>query len=83
MNLHASLLPKYRGAAPINWAIVRGERETGVCLMQMDEGMDTGPVYSTSAIPIGDDETAEELAARIADLAADVVVRDLARAVAG
>src|SRR5205823_1057543 len=40
MNLHASLLPKYRGAAPITWAIVRGERETGVCLMQMDEGMD-------------------------------------------
>ncbi len=83
MNLHATLLPKYRGAAPINWAIVRGERETGVCLMQMDEGMDTGPVYSATAIPIGDDETAEELAARIGPLAAEVVIRDLARAVAG
>ena len=43
MNLHASLLPRYRGAAPINWAVVGGESETGVCLMQMDEGMDTGP----------------------------------------
>jgi methionyl-tRNA formyltransferase len=83
MNLHASLLPKYRGAAPINWAIVGGERETGVCLMQMDEGMDTGPVYSASAIPIGENETADELGTRIATLAAEVVARDLARAVAG
>src|ERR1051325_6933549 len=46
MNLHASLLPRYRGAAPINWVIVRGEAQTGVSLMQMDEGLDTGPVYS-------------------------------------
>jgi methionyl-tRNA formyltransferase len=53
MNLHASLLPKYRGAAPITWSIVHGERETGISLMQMDAGMDTGPVFSRHAIPIG------------------------------
>jgi methionyl-tRNA formyltransferase len=82
MNLHASLLPKYRGAAPINWAIVDGEQESGVCLMQMDAGMDTGPVLSRHAIPIGPDETAGELAERIAALAALVVRSDLQRAVA-
>lgn len=83
MNLHASLLPKYRGAAPINWAIVRGETETGISLMQMDEGMDTGPVYTRSVIGIGPDENAGELSERLGALAADVVRRDLARAVAG
>ncbi|MEM1034274.1 MAG: methionyl-tRNA formyltransferase [Myxococcota bacterium] len=80
LNLHASLLPKYRGAAPIQWAIVRGETETGVCLMQMDEGMDTGPVLARRTIPIGPDETAGELGARIATLAATVVREDLPRA---
>ena len=83
LNLHASLLPRYRGAAPITWCIVRGERETGVCLMQMDEGLDTGPVRSTHRIPIGDDETAGELAPRIAELAAKVVREDLPRVLAG
>ena len=61
MNLHASLLPKHRGAAPINWAIAGGETKTGISLMQMDEGCDTGPVFSRHAIPIGADETAGEL----------------------
>lgn len=83
MNLHASILPAYRGAAPINWAIVRGETETGVCLMQMDAGMDTGPVLTCHRIPIGEEETAGELADRIAQLAAEVVRRDLERAVRG
>ena len=83
MNLHASLLPKYRGAAPINWAIVRGESETGICLMQMDAGMDTGPVLSSHATPIAPEETAGDLAARLAQLAAVVVRQDLARAVQG
>ncbi|HVY48983.1 MAG TPA: methionyl-tRNA formyltransferase [Minicystis sp.] len=83
MNLHASLLPKYRGAAPIAWAIANGEAETGVCLMQMDEGMDTGPVYSAHRLAIGPDETADELAVRVGALAADVVRRDLAAAVEG
>jgi len=83
MNLHASILPKYRGAAPITWAIVNGERETGVCLMQMDEGMDTGPVFSTHVIPIGEDTTADELYVELGALAAKVVKEDLARAVSG
>ncbi len=83
MNLHASILPKYRGAAPIHWAIVRGERETGVSLMQMDEGMDTGPVYAIRKLTIGPDETAGELHDRLAELAAEMVRRDLADAVEG
>lgn len=83
MNLHASLLPKYRGAAPITWAIVRGEEATGISLMQMDEGCDTGPVYTRHAIPIGADTTADELAEKLGRLAADVVRADLARAVEG
>jgi methionyl-tRNA formyltransferase len=83
LNLHASLLPRYRGAAPITWAIVRGEAETGVCLMQMDEGMDTGPVYARHAIPIGEDMTADDLSREIAQLAARVVREDVPRVVAG
>jgi len=83
MNLHASLLPKYRGAAPINWSIAHGETETGVSLMQMDEGLDTGPVFVREAIGIGPEETAGELAVRIAELAARVVRLHLARAVSG
>lgn len=83
MNLHASLLPKLRGAAPINWAIARGESETGVCLMQMDEGLDTGPVYSRHAIAIANDETGGSLAERIAQLGAEVVRSDLVAAVEG
>jgi methionyl-tRNA formyltransferase len=83
MNLHASLLPKYRGAAPINWAIVRGETETGVSLMQLDEGLDTGPVFVRRKLSIGPETTAGELAEQIAQLAATVVRDDLPRAVAG
>jgi methionyl-tRNA formyltransferase len=83
MNLHASILPRLRGAAPINWAIVRGDRETGVSLMQMDEGLDTGPVYAVRRIAIGDDETAGELSVRLGDLAAEVVLEDLPSAVSG
>jgi methionyl-tRNA formyltransferase len=83
MNLHASLLPKYRGAAPINWAIARGETETGVSLMQMDAGLDTGPVLAKETLAIGPEETAGELGQRIAELAAEVVRRHLERAVRG
>ena len=83
MNLHASLLPKYRGAAPINWAIVHGEQETGVALMQMDEGLDTGPVYARHAIALSPEENAGTLAERIASLAAEVLKRDLEPAVNG
>jgi methionyl-tRNA formyltransferase len=83
MNLHASILPKLRGAAPISWAIARGDRETGVSLMQMDEGLDTGPVYAVRRIAITEDETAAELAARLGELAAEMVLEDLPRAVRG
>ncbi|AUX24150.1 methionyl-tRNA formyltransferase [Sorangium cellulosum] len=83
MNLHASILPRYRGAAPITWAIVEGEAETGVSLMQMDEGLDTGPVYAVRRTPIGADTTADELAVTLGALAAEVVRGDLRRAVDG
>ena len=78
INVHASLLPRYRGAAPIAWAIIRGERETGITTFQMDPGMDTGAVLLREAIPIGSEETAGELAARLAPLGAAVLVRTLA-----
>ncbi len=61
LNVHASLLPKYRGAAPIQWAILNGETETGVTIMQMDEGLDTGDILASKRIPIADDETGESL----------------------
>ena len=83
MNLHASLLPKYRGAAPINWCLVHGETSTGISLMQMDEGMDTGPVYVARSVDIAADCDAGELTDQLAALAATVVVEDLPRAVGG
>ena len=78
INVHASLLPRYRGAAPIAWAIIREERETGITTFQMDPGMDTGPMLLREATAIGPDETAGELAARLAPLAAAVLLRTLA-----
>jgi methionyl-tRNA formyltransferase len=79
INVHASLLPKYRGAAPINWAIANGERDTGVTIMQMDVGMDTGPMLTNCSIAIGDAETAPELSARLARLGADLLSETLPR----
>ena len=73
VNIHASILPELRGAAPIQWAIARGYTETGVTLMQMDEGMDTGPVWLQRMTPIGDDETAGELGFRLAQMGADLI----------
>jgi methionyl-tRNA formyltransferase len=70
INVHASLLPRYRGAAPINWAIASGDRETGVTIMQMDAGMDTGAMLAKRAIEIGETESAPELSARLAQLGA-------------
>jgi methionyl-tRNA formyltransferase len=78
LNVHASLLPRYRGAAPIAWAIVRGETETGISIMQMDEGMDTGPVLLTSRTRIGPDETAADLAGRLATLGGQALMEVLA-----
>ena len=79
INVHFSLLPKYRGAAPVNWAIVRGESETGVTTMQMDEGLDTGAILLQRATPIGNTETAPELLARLATIGADLLSETLAR----
>jgi methionyl-tRNA formyltransferase len=83
VNVHASLLPKYRGAAPIVWAIVNGETETGVTLMKLDEGMDTGPTFARVTTPIGPEETAGALSEREARLGADAVREWLPRYVAG
>ena len=77
INVHASLLPKYRGAAPINWAIINGETRTGVTCMQIDAGLDTGPMLSRREIEIGEDETAPELAARLAEAGAPLIVETL------
>lgn len=79
INVHASLLPRYRGAAPIAWAIIRGERETGVTTFLMDEGLDTGPILLQRATPIHPEETAGELAARLAVLGAELLLETLAR----
>jgi methionyl-tRNA formyltransferase len=70
INVHASLLPKYRGAAPIAWAIIRGETETGITTMQMDPGMDTGPILIQRVLPIRPDDTAETLGQRMSALGA-------------
>lgn len=83
INVHASLLPKYRGAAPINWAIANGEHETGVTVMQMDAGMDTGPMLAKRSISIGDEETAPELSARMAQLGAELLSEALPRIASG
>jgi methionyl-tRNA formyltransferase len=83
VNVHASLLPKYRGAAPITWAVVHGETESGVTLMRLDEGMDTGPTFARVVTPVGPDETAGELSGRLAGLGADAVTRWLPAYAAG
>jgi len=76
-NVHASLLPKYRGAAPIQWAIIRGESGTGVCVMRMEEGLDTGPLAACREEPIRDVDTAGSLAERLAVLGADLLAATL------
>jgi len=77
INVHGSVLPRYRGAAPIAWAIMRGETETGISTFQMDPGMDTGDVILTEATPIGLEETAGELSARLAEIGARLLLRTL------
>jgi methionyl-tRNA formyltransferase len=74
VNVHGSLLPRYRGAAPVQWAIARGESETGVTTMLIDAGLDTGPTLLARATPIGAEETAPELEARLARLGGEVLV---------
>lgn len=77
VNGHASLLPKYRGASPIQWCIVCGETKTGVTTMLMDEGMDTGDILETAQVEIGESETAEELFERLSDISADLMLSTL------
>jgi methionyl-tRNA formyltransferase len=83
INLHASLLPKYRGAAPINWSIVNGEIRTGVTTMRIDAGMDTGDMLLRREIEIGPHETAPELAARLSELGAPLMAETLRGLAAG
>lgn len=83
INLHVSILPSYRGAAPIQWAIANGDTETGVSLMQMDAGLDTGAVYAVRRLPIGAEMTGGELTRALAELAAEMVGDELLAAVAG
>lgn len=77
INVHASLLPKYRGAAPINWAIINGESITGVTTMLMDEGMDTGDILLQSETKINEDETSAELSERLSEIGADLLLETI------
>jgi methionyl-tRNA formyltransferase len=83
LNLHASLLPRWRGAAPIQRAIMAGDAQSGVCVMQMAAGLDTGPVLARAAVPIGPQETAGTLHDRLAELGAPLLAPVLARLNAG
>jgi methionyl-tRNA formyltransferase len=83
INLHASLLPKYRGAAPIQWALIRGETVTGVTTMKIDEGLDTGDILLKREVAIQDEDTTETLGERLRLLGADLMVETLCRLVHG
>lgn len=83
LNLHGSLLPKYRGAAPIQWAVANGERVTGVTTMRLDEGMDTGDTLLRRELPIGPTDTAEDLFPRLAEFGALLMIETLAGLQAG
>ena len=83
INVHASLLPRYRGAAPINWAIINGETTTGVTIMRMDEGMDAGLILLAGEEPIRPDDTAGSLAARLSMLGAGLLIQALGDIQAG
>jgi len=77
VNVHGSLLPKYRGAAPIQWAVINGETETGITTMLMDPGMDTGPMLLQETVPILPDENAGDLAAKLAPIGGRLLVRTI------
>ncbi len=79
LNIHASLLPRWRGAAPIHRAVMAGDAETGVCIMQMEEGLDTGPVLLREATPIGPEDTTGDLHDRLSAMGARLIVDALAR----
>ena len=77
VNVHGSLLPKYRGAAPIQWSVINGEKETGVTTMLMDEGLDTGDMLLQETVEIGENETAGELFDRLAPIGAQLLLKTL------
>ena len=77
VNLHFSLLPRWRGAAPVERAILAGDRETGVCLMALEEGLDTGPLYACTKVAIGDAETVEELRSRLVEVGTQLLLSSL------
>jgi methionyl-tRNA formyltransferase len=83
VNVHFSLLPRWRGAAPVERAILAGDHETGVCLMKVEEGLDTGAVYAVRAVPMDDEITLEQLRARLVDVACTLLVDELAHGLAG
>ncbi len=83
INVHASLLPRWRGAAPVAYAIWHGDEETGVTIMLMDEGLDTGPILSQRAVPILPEDTQESLSQRLAQVGADLLLETLPRYLAG
>lgn len=79
INVHASLLPKYRGAAPIQWAIINGEKKTGITTMLMDKGLDTGDILLQEEVEISDDDTAETLGKRLADTGASLLMQTIVK----
>lgn len=83
LNIHPSLLPKYRGAAPLNWQIIRGETKTGVTIMQMDEGMDSGDILLQEETPIGASETFGDLHDRLAQLGATLLIKTIEQVIDG
>ena len=83
VNLHFSLLPRWRGAAPVERAILAGDHETGVCLMKVEEGLDTGPVYAVRSLPLDDDVTLASLRERLVALGSSLLVDTLATGVSG
>lgn len=83
MNVHFSLLPRWRGAAPVEWAILEGDSETGVCLMAVETGLDTGPIYACESTSIGEEESADELCDRLVSMACRLLERHLAGGLAG
>jgi methionyl-tRNA formyltransferase len=78
VNVHFSLLPRWRGAAPVERAVLAGDTETGVCLMELEEGLDTGPVYAHAVTAIGPDETADELRRRLGQMGTELLLKNLA-----
>lgn len=83
INIHASLLPKYRGAAPIQWSIIDGEKETGVTIMQMDEGLDTGDILTQKVVQISDDDTGESLFDKLCEAGSELLLETIPQIEAG